>query len=136
MKKLYFVLLATTLFSSCKKDFDEDIIGTWTITDITVPGVGSSVPAGLPFKDGTISFHQDGSAFYTNGSGIAYQGKWSLERKHLGERQYWSLLVSVVHFPTQQILMDAFDDIIMTRDDRFKGEVSFDNKKYITHFRR
>ena len=136
MKKLYLSALTLVLLSACKKDFDEDIIGTWAITDIDPPGVGGSIPAGLPFKEGTFSFHQDGTAFYTNGSGTAYHGKWTLERKKLGERQFWSLLVSVVHFPTQQILLDAFDDITMTRDDRFKAEVSFDNKKYITHFKK
>jgi hypothetical protein len=136
MTKLYLSLLSVILLSSCKKDFDEDIIGTWNITEVNVPGFGNTVPAGLPFKDGTVSFHQDGSAFYTNTTGTVYQGKWSLERKRQGESNYYTLLISVVHFPSQQILLDAFDDVIFLRKDHFKAEVSFDNKTYVTHFKR
>jgi VCBS repeat-containing protein len=133
--KLFYLLLVSLLFIACKKDLDEDIVGTWEITDVEKIGAGSSIPAGLPFQSGKLTLNANGTASYTNG-GSVYTGKWTLERKKTGDQYTNALMVSVVDFGTQQIIMDVFDDIIFPGRDHFKGRVSFDSKSYMTHFKR
>ncbi len=141
MKKIYFSLIAFTLFlfSGCSKDFlksyDRRIVGTWHISDLNTTGFGGNSD-NLPFREGDFTFHDDGTLIYSN-AGITYTGTWNIEKKtNVNETVSQSLEITAVNFNNQSIISEYYDDIDFSSTDHFKAKIEQGLHTYVTHFRR
>ena len=142
MKNIYLTAIVCSflLLSGCSKDFlksyDKRIIGTWEITDVDRVGIGGST-SNLPFRDGTFTFNEDGSATYTSTAGVLYKGSWDIDKKNIDDENVRrSLQVTVVDFVSQRILTEYYDDMNFTGTNRFKANIISSFHTYVTRFRR
>ena len=141
MKQLYnvSVLLSFLFFSACSKDFlksyDRRIIGAWYITGVNRVGLGGNTDQ-VSFKDGRITFNEDGSLTYINPSGAVYQGHWDIVKKTIGDDTQRSLQLTAVDFASQHVLGEYYDDMNFVSADHFKASIASNFHTYVTHFRR
>ena len=154
MKKIYLTLfLPLLLLTGCSKDFlkryDKRIQGTWQLIDVDRIGWGGST-SGVPFRDGTFTFSEDGQLEYANSAGDLYQGAWDIRREWVRNQCYTnenghrdcdyryvhSMHVTAVNFITQEVRSEYFDEVIFTGTNRFKAYVYTGWRSYVFRFRR
>lgn len=141
MKSIYTLsfLLSFIVFFSCSKDFlkkyDKRIIGTWRITDVDRFGIGGDSD-GLPFRDGTFIFREDGSLTYITTANVTYQGTWDIDKKTIGEERIRSFQITVVNYLNQHLMTQYYDDMNFAGTDHFKTRIMSGLHTYVTHFRR
>ncbi|MCR6719781.1 MAG: hypothetical protein NVV59_05675 [Chitinophagaceae bacterium] len=154
MKKLYLLLLTTTLLlSACSKDFlksyENRIDGEWRLTDIDRRGIGSSRPMPLKVGDHFI-FGEDGSMTFTRTTGEVYDGSWDISREYIpggcytneygdyvcDSRRVKTLSLAGIDFNNQDYFSIHFDEMVFTGTNRFKAFIYEGGKTYIFRFRR
>lgn len=140
MKKNYpLALLLILLFSGCGKDvlekYDNRIIGAWRITEVKRAGFGGNVPE-LPFRNGTVTFFENGGLDYISEPGTLYKGHWDIERRFAGNHSHYELRITASDLSGQQVLAETYDDIIFSGSARFRAKIFNGLRTYITHFRR
>ncbi|MEO6915901.1 MAG: hypothetical protein ABI151_09850 [Chitinophagaceae bacterium] len=141
MKKIYTlsIFLSLILLFGCSKDFlksyDNRIIGTWRITDVSRIGLFGDADK-LPFKSGTFDFNEDGSLTYVNTANVLYQGRWDIVKKVIDEKTVRSLQVSAINFTNHEILSAYYDDMNFLSTNHFRSETVSTFITYVTHFRR
>ena len=149
MKKLYFLSFLSILFFisiNCSKDFlkpyEERIEGTWSLVDVDRHGWNTGT-GGLPFRDGTFIFSDNGNLEYINTAGERYQGSWNLRKRWMpgncnngdcSDRYVRSLHIHAINFTTQDVITEYFDEIIFTGTDRFKAFIYSGTSTYVYRF--
>jgi hypothetical protein len=142
MKKLYILSLAIslTLLSACSKDFlksyDKRIIGTWRISGVTRVGIGGGDFDRLPFRDGFVTFYENGTLDYTDPANNQYKGTWDILKKRRDDQTYRSLQITAINFTSQVVLSQYYDDMNFAGTDHFKANAINNFSTFITHFRR
>lgn len=142
MKNIYTLFLFTFLLLSfgCSKDvlkqYDKRIVGTWRISAVNRIGIGGDTD-NLPFREGNLTFKEDGTLVYELPSGVSYQGSWDIRRSFRQDDDVQRILqVTVVNFNTQEILTEYYDDMLFMGTDYFRATINTNFRTYITHFRR
>jgi hypothetical protein len=151
MKKFYLLAPGLSLFfilTGCSKDFlkryEERIEGTWTLVDVDRNGWSGST-SGLPFRDGTFIFSDNGNLEYISTSGDSYQGSWNMRKRWMpgncingdcNDRYVRSLQIHAINFTTQDLITEYFDDIVFTGTNRFKALIYTGTSTYVYRFRR
>ena len=141
MKKIYITVIAfVVLFiAGCSKDFlrsyEHRIVGTWRISDVNKFGLGGNTE-NLPFRQGNITFNDDGSLIYTNASGVNYKGSWDIRKKRVDDKVFQSLQITAVDFASQNVLTEFYDDLNFTGTNHFKAKIISTYHTVVTHFRR
>jgi hypothetical protein len=141
MKRIFTLSLGLSYFllSGCSKDFlkryEKRIIGTWEITDVDRIGIGGST-SNLPFREGTITFQENGTLTYINGANGSFSGTWEIKKKQWDDETVQSLQLTAIDFTNQQMVSEYYDDINFTSTDRIKARTLSTTHTYITTFRR
>jgi hypothetical protein len=142
MKKIYplVIVLALGLFAGCSKDFlksyDKRIIGTWRISGVNRVGIGGGDFENLPFRDGFVTFHENGTLEYTTPANIQFKGTWDIVKKRRDDQTYRSLQITAIDFNSQVVLSQYYDDMNFTSTDHFKASIINNFSSFVTHFRR
>ena len=140
MKFIYTqVFLLSFVLFGCSKDFlksyENRIIGTWRIADVKRVGIGGNTD-NLPFKSGTLNFHENGTLEYVNSTNVNYQGTWEIVKRTLNDQTIQSLQVTAIDFTNQHVLAEYYDDMNFRSTNHFSANIVHHFHTYITHFRR
>jgi hypothetical protein len=148
MKNIYLTLIIF-LVTSCSKDYQDRIIGTWYLVDVDKRGIGGNI-ANQTFQDGTFTFRDDGSMTYTTPAGVSYEGGWDIDKEWRSgncntdddgysqcyDEEVMELFVSVTDPVSQHVKKERFDQIQFTSSNRFKAYIFSDFQTYVFIFRR
>lgn len=151
MKQRYFsviTFLLLVLLSSCSKDFlkpyEERIEGSWSLIDVDRRGLNGST-GGLPFRDGTFIFSENGNLEYISTAGETYQGSWNLRKRWMrgncndgdcSDRYVRSLQIHAINFTTQDVITEYFDEIKFTGTNKFRAFIFSGASTYVYRFSR
>jgi hypothetical protein len=147
MKKFYSIVFLFSFFllAGCSKDFlksyEDRIIGTWRIADVSRVDLWGSSTDNLSFRQGSFNFMKDGTMTFTDANGSIYKGTWDIRQKTVNNSDgdqtiYQSLQITAVNFATQQVLGEYYDDINFVGTNHIKAWIYSGSRTYLTHLRR
>jgi hypothetical protein len=133
------ILLLLVVLAGCSKDvlkpYDDRIVGTWRIADVNRRGIGGDFDD-VAFREGSLTFQEDGALVYQHPSGATYRGHWNIVKKFIGDDVQRTLQLSVVNPLTQEFRTQFYDEMVFWGTDHFRAVSVFGIQSYATHFRR
>lgn len=139
MKKIYLLLLAAIVFSSCSKDFlkpyDDRIVGTWRVSEVNRIGIGGDA-ADIAFRNGKFQFNGDGTLIYTDDAGNVSSGTWDIQKRNVNNDIIRTLQITAVDFNSQQVRAEFYDEMNFRSTNHFVAKINNTLRTFVTHFRR
>lgn len=153
MKKIYTVLFIAVFFTGCSKDilesYDEKIIGSWTLTDVDLRGIGGDKDK-LPFLAGNFLFEEGGKLTYTDLLGAQYDGSWDVDVDYTSTGGYadengnvinsqarlLTLDITAIDFTSQEVRSEHFQEIRFNGSNKFKAFIRYGMHTYVFFFER
>jgi hypothetical protein len=143
---LLFVIISFFLFSSCSKDIDDRIIGSWQLENAWKQKLFNRDYFQTGYENGIFTFSENGNATYIDGSDTL-TGYWRSDRQNRryynsgsGEwetRYMWYLHISLVNFQQNKRLEWEFDDFHFRNDWRtIRAEQYWYSNDRVYEFRR
>lgn len=133
------LLLCLSLFAGCSKDFlkpyDERVIGTWRIADVNRIGIGGD-RAELPFREGALTFNEDGSLVFVDPSGATFRGRWDIRRKQTDDGVERSMQLTAANTTTGELRSEYYDVVQFLGTDHLRATLLVGITTYHTHLRR
>jgi hypothetical protein len=110
MKKyLLYTLIVSVVLSSCKKNFEDRLIGNWRLVSSYKQRAFDRDHFITGYETGVFTFNENGTAKYVSTTDTL-NGTWNVDRYFADEASYKELRVELFNFPRNQYLFWEFDD--------------------------
>jgi hypothetical protein len=110
MKKyLLCTLIVTVVLSSCKKNYEDRLVGSWRLVSSYKQRTFDRDHFITGYETGVFTFNENGTARYVSTTDTL-SGTWNADRYSADEASYKELRVELFNFPRNQYLFWEFDD--------------------------
>jgi hypothetical protein len=141
-----FILLISTLLSSCKKWLPENrIVGNWKLIDIEKRRPFNNETLTSGYERGTFTFYENGTASFSDTSG-SMNGNWNMRTEQHGYYDSdgnWQtqnrtvLIVKMYNFNNNKVIDWYFDEVqFRSSGGRMQAFIEGANFRYCYNFRK